>query len=237
MRRPGIVALLACGFIGSAARAQAPRPADVDVEAAKALTKKGLSLYELGKYGEALQSLELAYEKKQVPALLFNIAQCHRQLGHLEPAARLYRAYLRTDPPEPGARQARELLGRVDDAIAKQATVQTAAPQELRPAVATTPVPDAALRPSPPPPREHRRWPALAAGGVAAGALTLGIASALGSRSATQQLQQLHASAAVDPARDAALRDEAASKNSRSKIFYAAAAAAAVAGAAFYIAF
>src|SRR5439155_1462257 len=76
-----------------------------DVEAARAAARKGSSFYDLGKYSEALDSFETAYQRKAVPALLFNIAQCHRQLGHLEQAARVYKSYLRTDPPEASARQ------------------------------------------------------------------------------------------------------------------------------------
>ena len=238
MHRIRFFSLALAALLAWDARAQGERPVDGDVEAARAYTKKGLSFYELGKYSDALEALELAYQKKPVPALLFNIAQCHRQLGHLEQAARLYKSYLRSEPPEAAARQTHELLTKVEEALAKHSTAVQSAPQELKDAMAKRePVPDAALRSAPPAAREHARWPALAAGGVAAGALTFGVVSALGSRSAANTLTQLHRSGPVDSLRDAALRGEVSSKYSRSKILYAASAVAAVAGVGLFFAF
>ena len=231
-----VAALVAVGT-GFGARAQ---DASDGVEAARAYTRKGLSLYELGKYAQALEALEAAYEKKRVPALLFNIAQCHRQLGHLEQAARLYRSFLRTDPPEAGARQARDLLAKVEDALKKQAAAVQSPPHGLTDASGKAPEPPAWTKPAeppPPPPRTHQRWPAIAAGGVAAGAAGLGVLWALDSRSTTNQLAQLHQAGPVDPARDASLRNDASSKYTRSKICYAAAAVTAAAGVVFFFAF
>src|SRR5262249_49133839 len=105
MRRAAPFLLI--GFLASAASAPG------GVEAARTLARKGTSLYDLGKYPEALEAFESAYQKKPVPGLLFNIAQCHRQMGQLEQAARVYKSYLRTDPPEAAAKQARELLAKV----------------------------------------------------------------------------------------------------------------------------
>ncbi len=214
------------------------QPAD-DLEAARASARKGQSLYELARYPEALEAFEAAYQKKPVPALLFNIAQCHRQLGHLEQAARVYRSYLRSDPPEAAAKQARELLATVEDAVSRQAQAMESPPHDLRDASAKLPAPQAAVSatPRPPAPPQHHRWPALAAGGVAATSLALGVVWALGSRSAAGDLRALHQAGPVDPARDAALRDEATSKNSRSRIAYVAAGIAAAAGVGLYFAF
>jgi len=189
------------------------------------------------KYPEALESFENAYEKKPVPALLFNIAQCHRQMGHLEQAARVYRSYLRSDPPEGAARQARELLAKVEEALSKQNSAVQSPPHELSDTSGKKPpAPPQAVTP-PPAPRERVRWPALTAGGVAVGAAALGVVWALGSRSATDELAQLHQAGPVDPARDASLRSDASSKNTRSKVCYVAAAVAAAAGVALYFTF
>jgi tetratricopeptide (TPR) repeat protein len=219
----------------------APVSAQEEVEAARTLARRGTSLYDLGKYTEALQAFESAYEKKQVPALLFNIAQCHRQLGHLEQAARVYKSYLRTDPPEAAAKQASELLAKVEEALKQQNSAVQAPPHDLSEAAAKkppAPVAAVAVAPAPsPPPRERKRWPALAAGGVAVTALALGIVWGTGSKSATNELAQLHQAGPVDPARDAALRSDASSRYNRSKVSYAVAAAAAAAGVALYFTF
>src|SRR5256885_9088413 len=122
--------LTLAALLASAAVAQNDRPSD-DVEAARIAARKGSSLYDLGKYAEALENFETAYQRKAVPALLFNIAQCHRQLGHLEQAARVYKSYLRTDPPEASARQARELLAKVEDALSRESSAMQSPPHEL----------------------------------------------------------------------------------------------------------
>jgi tetratricopeptide (TPR) repeat protein len=107
----------ALAFVAARASAQDPRS-----EAAKAQYLKGQSAYDLGKYREALQRFEAAYELKPVPALLFNIAQCHRKLGHLEQAANLYRSFLRADPRSAQAEQAQSLLVQVEAAAARRST-------------------------------------------------------------------------------------------------------------------
>ena len=48
-----------------------------------------------------------------MPALLFNIGQCHRQLGHFERAAFFYGRYLDLAPKAPNAALTQELLQEV----------------------------------------------------------------------------------------------------------------------------
>lgn len=224
--------------------AQADRPGD-DIEGARTAARRGSSLYDLGKYAEALESFEIAYQRKSVSALLFNIAQCHRQLGQLEAAARVYKSYLRTDPPEASAKQARELLAKVEDALSREHSAVASPPHEQltesppKTAPQPPPVPAAAIAREPrrDPPAERKRWPAYAAAGVAAGAAGLGVIWALGSRSSTDQLSRLHQAGPVDAARDASLRNDASSKAARSKVSYAVAAAAAAASVALWFAF
>jgi tetratricopeptide (TPR) repeat protein len=236
------VPLLIASSFAFAEVAQGDRPGD-DLEAARVAARRGTSLYDLGKYSEALDSFETAYQRKAVPALLFNIAQCHRQLGHLEQAARVYKSYLRTDPPEASARQTRELLARVEDALSREHSAVVSPPHELTDSSAkiTTsmpPAPSAVFRPEPPrDPPARQRWPVYTAVGVAAGASALGVMWALGSHSSTNELSRLHQSGPVDPARDASLRSDASSQATRSKISYAVAAAAAAAGVALWFAF
>lgn len=51
--------------------------------------------YRLGRFENAVEAYSRAYEHVPEPELLFNIAQCHRNLGHLERAVFFYRGYLR----------------------------------------------------------------------------------------------------------------------------------------------
>ena len=65
---------------------------------ARAQFLKGEKAFNLGKFAEALAAYQAAYEAKPLPALLFNIAQCHRNLDQPERAAFFYRRYLALDP-------------------------------------------------------------------------------------------------------------------------------------------
>lgn len=53
-----------------------------------------MSLYEKGEYQQALKRFEAANEVEPAPVLLYNIAECHRQLGNNASAILYYRQYL-----------------------------------------------------------------------------------------------------------------------------------------------
>ncbi len=61
---------------------------------AKALFAEGNQHYSLGEFDRAMASYSLAYRLKPLPAFLFNIAQCHRKLGHFTDAIAMYQNYL-----------------------------------------------------------------------------------------------------------------------------------------------
>ena len=61
---------------------------------AKALFSKGEVQYRLGKFRDALGHYEAALKLVRRPSIIYNIAQCHRQLKHLEQALFFYRLYL-----------------------------------------------------------------------------------------------------------------------------------------------
>ena len=62
-------------------------------KSARAHVAASQQFFNLGKFEPALAELEEAYKLKAAPGLLFNIAQCHRQLKHYERAAFFYKAY------------------------------------------------------------------------------------------------------------------------------------------------
>lgn len=79
----------------------APRSAaaeDAATKAAKRYFTKGEKLFALGRFDEALEQYEKAFESKPLPGFLFNIAQCHRNLGNIDQAIFSYRKYLRESP-------------------------------------------------------------------------------------------------------------------------------------------
>ena len=65
---------------------------------AKQHTKQGTAFYNLDRQADALAEYEAAYLAVPDPALLFNIAQCHRKLGHDKEALAFYKTYLRNAP-------------------------------------------------------------------------------------------------------------------------------------------
>lgn len=107
MDRWVVVAIVA--VLGAEAPAAAEKCRDEqaikDVYAAK-------SLFDRGHYEEALPLWERAYEVCPSPDLLFNMAQAHRMLGHLEQAITLYRSWLReARNPDPALK--REIEDRI----------------------------------------------------------------------------------------------------------------------------
>jgi tetratricopeptide (TPR) repeat protein len=80
-------------------------PAD-SVAAAKRLFDEGRSLYDLGRYPQAIEKFEAAYGVSSDPGLLFNIAQAHRLAGDCRQALESYRHFLRLDPESPVRAQA-----------------------------------------------------------------------------------------------------------------------------------
>jgi hypothetical protein len=156
-------ALLAClaGWCSPAVLGANPAPAPApsqpsdaaagaDGEAAKQLFQQGQSEYDLAHFKEALSLFEQAYKRKNVAALLYNIAQCHRQLGDLKMAKATYKAFLAKQPTSPFATMASEKLAEVEQALAGQAQAQTAAPTGLAPAGPLERRPEE-IQPPPPP--------------------------------------------------------------------------------------
>jgi len=79
----------------------APRVAaaeDAATKTAKRHFTKGEKLFALGRFDDALEEYEQAFEAKPLPGFLFNIAQCHRNLGNIDQAIFSYRKYLREAP-------------------------------------------------------------------------------------------------------------------------------------------
>lgn len=103
-----------------------------DVAQAKALAVQGMREFQLGNYADSLDLLQKAFKIKPVPALLFNVAQCHRLLGHLEQARRVYRAYIDAAPAtDATVATARAKIAEIDVALKAQASVQNSQPQVL----------------------------------------------------------------------------------------------------------
>jgi len=101
-----------------AANANAGAP-DAEVMA-RAKFSEGNLAYDLAEFQKALDSYSEAYRLMPLPGFLFNIAQCHRQLGHAERAGFFYRRYLSLSKQEPSnAPLVRELIAEMDEVVRK----------------------------------------------------------------------------------------------------------------------
>jgi tetratricopeptide (TPR) repeat protein len=106
----------------------APRPAAAVelTEGAKAQAREkfndGNTAYEQGDFRQALAAFEAAYQLAPLPGFLFNVAQCHRQLGDFARAASSYRRYLSLSEKEPAnAAMVKEFIAEMDIQAKQQA--------------------------------------------------------------------------------------------------------------------
>src|ERR1051326_5501986 len=106
-------------------------------------------------------ALPISYRLSGRPALLFDLAQCERQLGHTDEAAERYREYLKSDPQGPAASHARAWLASLNEEEKRRV--------EQNVATALTPKPAAA--PVGPAPFYQSWWFVTGAGVLVAGAV------------------------------------------------------------------
>src|SRR5580700_4366913 len=115
------VALLA-PLLVLAAPASAANPSPQALKEARKLTGDATVEYNVGRFDEALDLYTKAYERYPKPVLLFDLGQCHRQLGHYERALFFYHGYLRGQPNAPN----RALVEKFIDDSQKQLDAQRA---------------------------------------------------------------------------------------------------------------
>jgi tetratricopeptide (TPR) repeat protein len=88
--------LMVCLAIAVPARtASADDPA---TRSARRHFERGEKLFALGKFDEALEEYQTAFDAKPLPGFLYNIGQCYRNLGDLDQAIFSFKKYLRLEP-------------------------------------------------------------------------------------------------------------------------------------------
>jgi tetratricopeptide (TPR) repeat protein len=132
-----------------AAAAEDGSAEDAALKRGRKFFKKGEKLFALGRFEEALREYERAFEEYPVPEILFNIGQCHRNLGHYDEAIFSFRKYLRLKPDAANREATEELIAELE--VEKQ---KHAPPKG--------PPPDAIVPPAPPPARVatpiYKKW-------------------------------------------------------------------------------
>ena len=80
------------------------------VREAKLHFERGEKLYALAKFNEAIDEYQKAFDAKPIPAFLFNIGQCYRNLGDYDAAIFSYRKYLKLAPDAGNREQVEQLI-------------------------------------------------------------------------------------------------------------------------------
>jgi tetratricopeptide (TPR) repeat protein len=135
------VALLAVvALVPLAARAE---PTEAQKREAKELNDKATRLYEVGKYGEAIEEYGRVYLLVDDPVLLYNIAQSYRLWGKPEESARYYRNYLRRAPNAPNRADVEKKIADQDKLVEdrRRAPVTPTPPPVTTPTEVTAPPP------------------------------------------------------------------------------------------------
>ncbi len=120
-RGPILLAVAVSLLVALGAGARTAHAEDAATRAARRHFTKGEKLFALGRFDDALIEYEKAFEARPLPAFLFNIGQCHRNLGNVDQAIFSYRKYLR-EQPDADNREAVERL--IEELEAEQARQQ-----------------------------------------------------------------------------------------------------------------
>jgi len=106
--------------------------------------ERGEKLYVLARFSEALDEYQKAFDAAPLAGFLFNIGQCHRNLGDYDSAVFSYRQYLKLAPTAPNRSQVEQLIGELeakrDQRAAERATQQLGL-ERPRPAPLAAPAP------------------------------------------------------------------------------------------------
>lgn len=171
--------------------------ASADETDAKSLFARGRTAYALGRFAEAADLFEKAFELKQDPAILYNAAQAHRLGGDKKKALVLYQNYLRLFGKQANRSEVEKRITDLKAAIEAEQAAQNNPPTGLlkdkagepqttapppatveSPAPTTAPVLVATPTETPRQPHARRGWIwGVVVGGVAVvgGAIALGV--------------------------------------------------------------
>lgn len=87
---------------------------DAATRSAKRYFERGEKLFALGKFEDALEQYQKAFDAKPIPALLFNIGQCHRNLDDYEAAIFSFKKYLRLEPEAQNREDVEDLIAELE---------------------------------------------------------------------------------------------------------------------------
>jgi tetratricopeptide (TPR) repeat protein len=109
--------LMVCLAVAVPARtASADDPA---TRSARRHFERGEKLFALGKFDDALEEYQTAFDAKPLPGFLYNIGQCFRNLGDLDQAIFSFKKYLRLEPEAENKEAVERLISDLEEQKAK----------------------------------------------------------------------------------------------------------------------
>jgi tetratricopeptide (TPR) repeat protein len=133
LRGPLLAGCLASLWFSPAALAQdakssAPLSKKAAAKKAKVLFEEGQRLYNIGEIDAALFKYKESYLTFSDPILLFNIAQCQRQLEQHEDAIRAYKVFLREAPETPYRAEVEQIVASLEEILRQKAEAERVTP-------------------------------------------------------------------------------------------------------------
>lgn len=107
--------------------------------AAKRYFTRGEKLFALGKFEQAIEQYQKAYEAKPFPAFLFNIGQCYRNLGDYDAAIFSFKKYLKLAPDAENRAEVEEYIADLEAEQQKENARRLGLIEKRRPPGETTP--------------------------------------------------------------------------------------------------
>jgi tetratricopeptide (TPR) repeat protein len=242
MKRLHVVHLAACVALADLCLGGVARAADPAFAEAKVLAQKASIEYDVGHFDQALELYTKAYERYPKPALLFDIGQCQRLLGHHERALFFFQGYLRAQPEAKNRPLVETLMQEEQQKLDAQRAAETAnapspaatAPSPAAPPDSPSPPPSAAVVPPDQGPGEAPSPTLLYAGvataGVGAVLLGIGVYSGLHSQSLANQVSQVGAEHGTWTTQDQSNYDSGRSAATVANVMYVTGAVALAAG-------
>jgi tetratricopeptide (TPR) repeat protein len=121
-------------------------------DVAREAFQEGTRQFDIGNIKAALDAFKKAYLNFEDPAILFNIAQCERQLGDKAEALRTYKIYLRKVAASSQRAQVEKIVADLQAAIDQEKAAASRAPTGTLTPEAIAPAPTPAPPPSAPQP-------------------------------------------------------------------------------------
>lgn len=161
LRVPGMVLVFV--LLGPGAMGIPRASAEDDLGEARAHYSKASRLYQVGEYRQALDEFKAAHLAKPDPAFLFNIAQCHRQLGDLEQAVVMYKRYLGASPKAVNRSEVERRVAELEASLAAERAKPSVGGSPVPPVAAPVPALPVGPAPAAASPTESMTSPAVAA--------------------------------------------------------------------------